>query len=73
MDWMNWKTWTIIGLIIVGLFAIYAFAATQSAKAPDLVPPPHAAARPVTGKPLQATAPGVGFVHMEWLEAQSGS
>ena len=72
MDWMSWKTWTIIGLIIVGLFAIYAFAATQSARTPDLTP-----TRPtprVTGRgALQPIAPGVGMVHMEWLEAQSGS
>jgi hypothetical protein len=71
MDWMSWKTWTIIGLIIVGLFAIYAFAATQSARTPD-VTPARPAPRP-TGRALQPIAPGVGMVHMEWLEAQSGS
>jgi len=72
MDWMSWKTWTIIGLIIVALFAIYAFAATQSARTPDVVPPSRATA-PTTTRGLQPTAPGVGAVHMEWLETQSGS
>jgi hypothetical protein len=71
MDWMSWKTWTIIGLIIVGLFAIYAFAATQSARTPDL--PMPARPTPRTGRGLQPNAPGVGVVHMEWLETQSGS
>jgi hypothetical protein len=70
MDWMNWKTWTIIGLIIVGLFAIYAFAA-QSARTPEIVAPTHPTPR--TGRGLQPNAPGVGVVHMEWLETQSGS
>jgi hypothetical protein len=72
MDWMSWKTWTIIGLIIVALFAIYAFAATQSAHTPDIVPPPHPTTR-ATSRTTLANAPGVGIVHMEWLEAQSGS
>ena len=70
MDWMNWKTWTIIGLIIVGLFAIYAFAATQSHTA-DLPAPTRPTPR--TGRGLQPIAPGVGVIHMEWLETQSGS
>jgi hypothetical protein len=71
MDWMNWKTWTIIGLILVGLFAIYAFAATQSAKAPDLVPPPHASH--TTPRGPMVNTPGVVTVHTEWLDPQSGS
>ena len=71
MDWMSWKTWTIIGLIIVGLFAIYAFAATQSARTPEIAT--TARPTPKTGRGLQPNAPGVGVVHMEWLETQSGS
>jgi hypothetical protein len=73
MDWMNWKTWTIIGLIIVALFAIYAFAATQSARTPDLTPPPRPTTTRTAGRGLQPNAPGVGMIHMEWLETQSGS
>src|SRR5260370_35983939 len=69
MDWMSWKTWTIIGLIIVGLFAIYAFAATQSARTPDLTP---ARPTPRSGRGLMPNAPGVGMIHKEWLEPQNG-
>ncbi len=71
MDWMSWKTWTIIGLIIVALFAIYAFAATHNARnnALQTVPPTTRTA----AEAGPAVAPGVGTVHMEWLETQSGS
>lgn len=68
---MSWKTWTVIGLIIVALFAIYAFAA-QSARNNDAL----AIARPTSRtpeRPVPAVAPGVGIVHMEWLESQSGA
>ena len=71
---MNWKAWAIIGLIIIGVFAIYAFAATQSAR---LSQDPLAAAQratPATGaRTATAPAPGVGIIHTEWLESQSGS
>jgi hypothetical protein len=70
MDWMSWKTWTIIGLIIVGLFAIYAFAATQSARTPDLTP---TRLTPRVDRGVMPNAPGVGMIHKEWLEPQSGS
>jgi hypothetical protein len=72
MDWMNWKTWAVIGVIIVGVFAIYTFAATQSARLSD-----DAAAR--GARPATTTnravppAPGVGVIHTEWLAPQSGS
>jgi hypothetical protein len=71
MDWMSWKTWTTIGLIIVALFAIYAFAATQSARITSSVEPAHPTRTPA--RAISSAAPGVGTVHMEWLEAQSGS
>ena len=71
---MNWKTWAIIGVIIIGVFAIYTFAATQSAR---LSEDPLATARRVTatqgGRTATAAAPGVGIIHTEWLESQSGS
>ena len=73
MDWMNWKTWAIIGLIIIGVFAIYAFAATQSAR---MTQDPFAGTRPAaaaTGPRTAPPAPGVGVIHTEWLDAQSGS
>ena len=54
MDWMSWKTWTTIGLIIVALFAIYTFAATQSSHARDDAaittrPPTASASSPLRG------------------------
>ena len=73
MDWMNWKTWAVIGAILVGVFAIYAFAATQSARLPESL----TEARPTLTTPAQRTvtapAPGVGVIHTEWLDSQSGS
>ena len=75
MDWMNWKTWTTIGLAIVAIFAIYTFAATNR---PAPAPPAPAAARPVQRAAARTpavpgTAAGVGMIHTEWLEMQSGS
>ena len=65
---MSWKTWTAVGLILIAAFAIYAFAATQNTRVDDPVP-----SRPAAGSRLQPNLPGVTPVHMEWLEAQSGS
>jgi len=70
MDWMNWKTWTTIGLIIVALFAIYTFAATQNSHATEGL---ATAPRTATHGSRTVNAPGVGSVHMEWLDASSGS
>jgi len=75
MDWMNWKTWTVIGLAIVAIFAIYTFAATSH---PAPAPPAPVAARPVQRaaartQAVPVTAPGIGMIHTEWLELQSGS
>lgn len=74
MDWMNWKTWAIGGLIIVGVFAIYTFAATQSARLSEDPLGTHATTTTVVRTTTAAApAPGVGIIHFEWLEAQSGS
>ena len=29
MDWMNWKTWTAIGAILIAIFAIYGYASNS--------------------------------------------
>jgi hypothetical protein len=68
MNWMSWKTWTVIATIVVAVFAIYTFAANQPS--PD--PVEQAIERPNAGRNVVRT-PGVEPVHMEWLEAQSGS
>ena len=76
MDWMNWKTWSVVGLIIVAAFAIYTFAATDSARiaGDDAVKTPRATTAPKTATTRpQAPLPGVMPVHVEWLDAPSGS
>ena len=71
---MNWKTWAILALIIIGVFAIYSFAATQSARVSQ---DPLAATHPVTSASGTRTstqpASGVPLIHTEWLDSQSGS
>jgi hypothetical protein len=66
MNWMNWKTWTILGAALVAIFAIYMYASPESEPA---------AAGIVTGPQTRTTikTPGVDPVHVEWLEAESGS
>ncbi|HWW61073.1 MAG TPA: hypothetical protein VN181_06890, partial [Thermoanaerobaculia bacterium] len=65
---MSWKTWTAAGLILVIGFAIYTFAAPESASSSTPV-------APATQKTTAArdTTPGVEPVHIEWLDADSGS
>lgn len=68
-DWMSWKTWTTIGLVIVALFAIYTFAANTRAPIADA--PVAKTARPAIVQPVVVT--GVPAVHTDWLDMQSGS
>ena len=70
MDWTSWKPWSVVVLIIVAIFAIYSFAATNRDAAGTAVPTVRAVAAATRNG---VAAPGVGKVHMEWLEAQSGS
>jgi hypothetical protein len=71
VDWMNWKTWASVGVIILIAFAIYAFTSTR--ENPDTT----LALRPATtaghSPRINPPAPGVGVIHTEWLESQSGS
>lgn len=66
MDWMSWKTWTVIGAVLIAVFAIYLYAATESSSVP-IDPEPASQNRTVV------KTPGVDPVHEEWLEPQSGS
>lgn len=68
MDWMNWKTWSVIGLILVAAFAIYTFAGTQNTHVETA--PSHPTTPRVTNP--QASVPGVPTVHMEYLNPPSG-
>lgn len=82
MDWMNWKTWTAVGGLMIAVFAIYLFAgppATPSLqplpKDPEVVVTESNATAPRSGtRTVTTTArtPGVEPVHIEWLDAQNG-
>ena len=77
MDWMNWKTWTTIGLALVAIFAIYTFAATrpEPAAAPVTTATPARPAQKQAAlrQPAATTTTIPSGIHMEWLDAQSGS
>jgi len=71
MDWMNLKTWTTVGVILIAIFAIYSFASNT-----DPLPSPAARTAAAPRAPHVAkiaSTSGVPVVHMEWLDAQSGS
>lgn len=76
MDWMNWKTWTAIGAVLIVVFAIYSFA-SNSTGTTDTTPTPvtsPAATTPRAPRIVKsANTPGVPTLHIEWLDAQSGS
>jgi hypothetical protein len=69
MERMNWKTWTVAGLIVVAAFAIYTFAAPESRDSVALAANEPAAPRGTVGAPT----PGVEPVRLDLLEAESGS
>jgi hypothetical protein len=84
MDWMSWKTWTAVGGLIIAVLAIYLFAGPPVT--PSLQPVPKdqfvaverdnraASSGPATRAiTVSVRTPGVEPVHMEWLDAQSGS
>ena len=87
MDWMSWKTWTVVGAVIIAAFAIYLFAAPQPEPAPltsrrndpvASIESPDTTATTITSRTTNTRAlagrtPGVEPVHTEWLDAQSGS
>jgi hypothetical protein len=80
MNSMNWKTWTAVGAILIAIYAIYAFAsgprtdeAAPSVAAATATQPATAATRPGARGARAASTPAIGAVHMEWLDAQSGS
>ena len=79
MDWMNWKTWTAVGGLILMGFAIYLFAGPQVTLQPLPKDPvvavdgeergaPRPSARSV---PPALRTPGVEPVHTEWLDTQN--
>jgi hypothetical protein len=83
MDWMNWKTWTAVALLIVVVFAIYTWASdgTPAEPAPrtTILDPEADGSAPAAGGPVASTRgtrpapPGVTPVRLDLLEAESGS
>ena len=74
MDWMNWKTWTTIAVIILTAFAIYTFAAPDQRHTQDNVPV-AVASEDAKRAGTAAVAGNLGFdqVHKEWMEPQAGA
>lgn len=70
MNWMNWKLWTVGGVLLIALFAIYTFASPE--------PGPIAQAGTATADPVDNSrravvrTPGVDQIHLEWLDGQPG-
>jgi hypothetical protein len=81
MDWMNRKTLLTIALILLAAMAIYAFTNSGSESAPAAAASPgrgartpaRTAASPRGRAPMPASVPGIGTLHTEWLEGQTGS
>ena len=67
MDWMNWKTWTAVALLIVAGFAIYTFAA------PEVRVADPAATSVETASTSGDATSGVEPVRLDLLDAESGS
>jgi hypothetical protein len=72
MDWMNWKTLTVAGAILLAVFAIYTFASPES-RSDDPVATATTTSRPAGGAARSADTPGVEGVRLDLLEAESGS
>jgi hypothetical protein len=67
MNWTSWKTWTLLGGVLIAVFAIYMYAAPE-ASAPAA---PGTPAR--TQERTVVRTPGVDPVQLEWLEARGGT
>ena len=77
MDWMNWKTWTAAALILIAVFAIYTFAAPDTAPGEAVANGNGAAPTGTTKNAARTRAlaapPGVEPLRLDLLEAESGS
>ncbi|HJQ38367.1 MAG TPA: hypothetical protein VKB93_14615, partial [Thermoanaerobaculia bacterium] len=65
---MNWKTWTLFALLIIAGFAIYTFAAPEVRHTETAISP-----APAPRASREASTPGVEPVHLDLLDADSGS
>ncbi|MEO8218158.1 MAG: thrombospondin type 3 repeat-containing protein [Acidobacteriota bacterium] len=79
MDFSNWKTWLLIGAALLGLFAIYVFAAPQSMLHESGLHQERAEQRPIqaVGQKVAAKVAlaeaGVEPVRLDLLDPSSGS
>jgi len=79
MDWMSWKTWTSAALIIIVIFAIYTFAASDGPRSAAPVKNPDLLGEGAPGDAKHVAANSstaiTGFepVHKEWIEPQVGA
>lgn len=69
MDWMNWKIWTAVAVILIAIFAIYTFAAPERSDAPQTV----VTGTRTAGRKIAAAPEGVEPVRLDLLEAEAGS
>lgn len=69
MNSMNWKTWTVAGLALIAMFAIYTFASTGSRNSET----PTERPRRTGDAAAIAAPPGVEPVRLDLLEPDSGS
>jgi len=74
MDWMNWKTWTTVALIVIAAAAIYVFAADlRTTDEPVTAASTATKQAAATTQPASSTAiVGVDPVHKELLDPQPG-
>src|SRR5664279_65879 len=74
MDWMNWKTWTVIGAILIAIFAIYGYASnSQSVDVPrplSAVTAGASSTKSTVRTRVATKTPGVPILHIEWLDPQ---
>lgn len=87
MDWMNWKPWTAVAVILIAVFAIYTFAADDSVETRPLPSPqpaktasprvrgnaPGKNATPVATGTVEEAPSGVEPVRIDLLEGETGS
>lgn len=79
MDFSNWKTWLLIGAALIGLFAIYVFAAPQTMLRDSALHQERAEEHPIKQTPKQVQTElalqqaGVEPVRLDLLEPASGS
>jgi len=75
MNWSNWKTWVLLGAVVIALFTIYSFASPQQDLAEERV-----VGRVTSSVPARRTSPNVlrasgevDKIHKELLDAPSRS